>query len=768
MRRIDSRFIWAEVIFLAALAVRLIYFFQVKANFPGWDSPTIDPLYHDLWARQIASGDLLGSGPFFRAPFYAYFLGLIYTIFGPSLAAAKIIQHLIGAASCAVVFLFADRYFGRKVAILSGFISALNWALIYHEDELLLDSLLVLFSVLLLWSLILAAERKSTAWMFISGALLGISSITRPNYLAFLPLIPLWLFFVWGREYRRLLISTAAVVLGCVLLIIPVTLRNIIVGHDAVLIASQGGINFYIGNNRYADGATAQMPEFGSTWQYSDAEYLAKSESGRLGKEMKQSEVSAFFYRRGIEFIKNEPLRWLGLMAIKLDYFWNGFEISNNQNLYFYRRFASITRILPPVFYIISPLSLIGLWLIFRGDARFRITAYFVLIYMLTVIAFFVNSRFRLPVLPVLIILASLGFWKIIDSARVKNWRSASRYLAAAVVLLSLTAVDFFGISRESYAMSHYSLGNVYLKKGLTDEALREYQLSLGLAGCVPKAHLNRGIIFFGRNDLQNAEKEFYLELQKCRVSAEAHNNLSVLKRLAGDHREALIQAQDAIAAKPNYLEAYVNEILALRHLGENDRAFATTDSLTNIFPEFLAGHYFKGLMLSERGRSDDAKPEFELILKADARSSIEKYDLSTIYSQQAGYGYRPERVIGLANYEMGLLQIRAEQIDSGLVYFERAVRNIPNYVDAWINLALAYDHKTMYADALNAFKKAADLNPENPLIYYNCGLTLGKIGKLDEAALFFRQALDLDPDFREAEEKLKLTETIISSAGNK
>ena len=95
MRRIDSRFVWAAVIFLAALAVRLIYFFQVKANFPGWDSPTIDPLYHDLWARQIASGDLLGSGPFFRAPFYAYFLGLIYTIFGPSLAAAKIIPMFI-------------------------------------------------------------------------------------------------------------------------------------------------------------------------------------------------------------------------------------------------------------------------------------------------------------------------------------------------------------------------------------------------------------------------------------------------------------------------------------------------------------------------------------------------------------------------------------------------------------------------------------------------------------------------------------------------
>src|SRR4030067_129648 len=93
MRTFNSECAWAMAICGLALMVRLIYFFQVKTSFPGWDSPTIDPLYHDLWARQIASGNLLGSGPFFRAPFYAYFLGLIYTIFGPSLAAAKIIQH---------------------------------------------------------------------------------------------------------------------------------------------------------------------------------------------------------------------------------------------------------------------------------------------------------------------------------------------------------------------------------------------------------------------------------------------------------------------------------------------------------------------------------------------------------------------------------------------------------------------------------------------------------------------------------------------------
>ena len=110
-----------------------------------------------------------------------------------------------------------------------------------------------------------------------------------------------------------------------------------------MLIASQGGINFYIGNNKHATGATAVMPEFGATWQYADCEYLAKRETGRLGQNMKPSEVSSFYYRRALRSMSEDPGRWLGLILKKLSYFWNSYEISNNQNLYFFRQFASVT-----------------------------------------------------------------------------------------------------------------------------------------------------------------------------------------------------------------------------------------------------------------------------------------------------------------------------------------------------------------------------------------------------------------------------------------
>ncbi len=765
MKKIESRYLWALIVFAIALALRIIYFLQVKAGFPGWDSPTIDPLYHDLWARQIASGDILGVGPFFRAPFYAYFLGLIYAIFGPSLAIAKIIQHAIGSVSCSLIFLFAYKYFGRRVAIVSGLVSAFYWVFIYFEDELLLDSLLVLFSLLLIWSLMRAAEKTSIKRFFIAGIPLGLAAITRPNYLGIWLVILIWMFAVFGNKYRWILIRFAWLTLGCLIFILPVTIRNIVVGHDIVLIASQGGINFYIGNNEHATGATAVMPEFGATWQYADCEYLAKRETARLGQNMKPSEVSSFYYRRALRFIDENPGKWLGLILKKLSYFWNSYEISNNQNLYFFRQFSSVTKILPPLFFIISPLSIIGLVGIFRRERIYHIIGYFIIAYMFTVVAFFVTSRFRLPVLPFLIILATSALFEIAEKIKLKNFRALIVICLALLILFPLTNIDLFGISHSSFAMSHFSLGNVYLKKGMPDRALDEYEKAIQLAPCVPSAHLNRGIIYFGRQDLENARREFILEIEKCRSSALAHNNLSVLDRLQGDTENALDHARMAIAESPQYLEAHVNEILALRMLGDNAGAHRVADNLATIFPDYPPGHYFMGKMMAERGHLDSAESEYRLIIEGAPHSIVEKYDLSNIYSSQTPHGYRPERMLGQAHYELGLLAVKREQMDSALTFFRKTTEFLPDYPYGWINLALAYDLNRLYPQALVAFKRSIDLDPDNALAFYNLGLTLGKVGLFEEALEAFGMALEIRPDFPEAQQKLELTRSLLKSS---
>ncbi len=83
--------------------------------------------------------------------------------------------------------------------------------------------------------------------------------------------------------------------------ILPVTLANTLSG-DFVLIASQGGVNFYIGNNPESDALRAVVPGTRTDWWggYNDAIFMAEE---ALGRKLKPSEVSRYWYGRGLEFL---------------------------------------------------------------------------------------------------------------------------------------------------------------------------------------------------------------------------------------------------------------------------------------------------------------------------------------------------------------------------------------------------------------------------------------------------------------------------------
>jgi 4-amino-4-deoxy-L-arabinose transferase-like glycosyltransferase len=109
----------AVIIFCIAFVLRLIYIFQMQDS-PFFNFPQIDTLWHHLWAKEIAGGNIIGNEAFFRAPLYPYFLGLIYSIFGDGPIAYRIIQSLLGSISCVLIYLITLRLFTKHTAIIAG------------------------------------------------------------------------------------------------------------------------------------------------------------------------------------------------------------------------------------------------------------------------------------------------------------------------------------------------------------------------------------------------------------------------------------------------------------------------------------------------------------------------------------------------------------------------------------------------------------------------------------------------------------------------
>lgn len=127
------------------------------------------------------------------------------------------------------------------MAVLSAVFAASYGILIYFEDELLLDFLLVFFGVLLVLFLHRAEENPRKSRFFAAGLVASFFAITRPNILIFTPFVLFWILFLLKFDLRRKIIFTLFFLLGLFALILPVTVRNYLVGKDFVPISSQGG-----------------------------------------------------------------------------------------------------------------------------------------------------------------------------------------------------------------------------------------------------------------------------------------------------------------------------------------------------------------------------------------------------------------------------------------------------------------------------------------------------------------------------------------------
>jgi len=157
-------------VLLVALALRIWHLLETRENDPYFNLPSVDPkVYHD-WATRIAAGDWVGDGVFFLSPLYPYFLAVIYSLTGPSILAAKVVQLLIGTANCLLVYSLGRQVFDARTGLLAAGMGAVYSMSIFYDGILLITAIqtpLNLATVLLL----LRAERswRPRDW-FVAGA----------------------------------------------------------------------------------------------------------------------------------------------------------------------------------------------------------------------------------------------------------------------------------------------------------------------------------------------------------------------------------------------------------------------------------------------------------------------------------------------------------------------------------------------------------------------------------------------------------------------
>jgi len=206
--------------------------------------------------------------------------------------------------------------------------------------------------------------------------------------LFFVPFAAGWM--IWKRE-ARLAAIFALVTLAS---IAPWTMRNARVYGRFVLVASEGGVTFWTGNNPFArgEGDLAANPDM------KRAELELRNRYASLSPEQREP----LYYREAFSWIRSHPLDWTVLLARKA--FFTivpaGPSYTLHSTKYVLASAGAYLLLLPP--------ALVGAW----RTGRHRAPIALWLMVASTIFAslvFFPQERFRIPVIDPALIVSAAG-----------------------------------------------------------------------------------------------------------------------------------------------------------------------------------------------------------------------------------------------------------------------------------------------------------------------------------------------------------------------
>lgn len=658
-RRESAGFDVAPVlIFLLAAAIRLLVVAQLRDT-PFFSHPVIDEKTYDEWARSLLHGDWTPRLVFWQPPLYAYFLALVYKVTGGGYVAARAATALLGALGCSLTFVLGARLLPRTAAWGGALAAAVCGPLVLADTQLLNATLATVLLLATMLQLHEAQRRGSMPRLALGGITLGLVAITRGEALLLLPLLAGWAlkYAQPQRDRNHRLVCAAVLLAGALTPVAAATLYNRVQGGEWVVVSSNGGINFYIGNNPNYDQTVGIRP--GEEWERLTREPVAKGITSAAGQ-------SAYFYSRGVSFAVRETRAWAALLGRKAMLALNAREIQRDLNPYSYRDASWVLRALlweSPLgfpFGLLGPFAALGVTLLLLAWRRLALLHLVLIGQAAALLLFFVTSRYRVPMLPLLCLAAAYAVTWLVRRVRHREWgRFRTGMIVWVIAALVVNVPQAPAQSQRERAEEVYYRGFAANEAGDLDAALAAAREAERLDPHYAKAAFFAGYVLAAQRDTAGARVAY----------------------------------QRALALAPDYAEAHQGLGNLLASQGQYDAAAAEMRQATRLKSPFADAHYYLAAVLSRQNKLAEAEAELRIAV-----------------AQQPLYA--------AAWISLGTLQRQRGDAAAAAASFTAAVKAGPGQATAHARLADALQALGRRAEAAAEAREALRLDPGDPLAH--------------------------------------------------
>lgn len=384
-----------------ALLLRIIWGLAVPVI------PISDSNAYDVFAQNIASGGGFGWKPGEYTAYWAVgtsaVYALLYTVFGHHYLPIVVLNIIVGVATIALAMSLSRRWLGEKPALLTAWILAL-WPLLIEYTTVLASELLFNFCMLAALWLASMPNWKLLPRSVATGVALAAASYIRPVALLIAPLAYLREALI-QKQLARAIAACAITSILMLALILPWSLRNLNVFNHFVLVSTNAGANFWMGNNPDTNGGYMDVPKLGI------------SNEAEMDKELN---------RQAWAYIRQEPLAFV-VRTIKkavllhdresIGVAWNEKGLEER---FGHGSLLPIKLISSGYWYCVLVGAVVGLGFLLRYRTRLDVITlppllawlYFTAIHGITV----TGDRYHMPSIPFLAMLAAYGLNALIHT----------------------------------------------------------------------------------------------------------------------------------------------------------------------------------------------------------------------------------------------------------------------------------------------------------------------------------------------------------------